>query len=109
MNCQKCGATTDLIDIRGYDWDSDDDNALSIQRVIGHRCLMANECAERVIEQGGNAEALHEIASDRENYGGQAARAREVLRQMGRLMGQLAQANDAAAREGGAGTIGGGW
>jgi hypothetical protein len=108
--CKFCGSTGDsfgLLEIRDYDWDSDDDDALSVSRVVGHRCANVSDCARRIVEQGTNVEGLRMVAADRENMGDLADQARQILREMSELAQQIARSQDLAAREAGWGAIGG--
>ena len=113
--CTKCGATETeagqfgMIETVDYDWDSDDDTALSVQRVTGHTCADASVCAERNIQGGYNPEALREIVRDAEHYSLRMREdAREALREMSETARMMARGQDAAAREIGYGAIGGG-
>ncbi len=113
--CRKCGATEKeagqfgMIPVYDYDWDSDDDTALSVSRVVGHTCADAGGCAERNIKFGHSPEALREIIKDRENYSTDTReRANKTLREMSETARMVARGQDAAAREMGYGTIGGG-
>ena len=105
--CRNCGATEGLIAISdGYDWDSNNELASCVPQTI-HICEMAGECADRVIEQGSNIEALGAIARDTENYfAEQVAAARERIHEMSELAQAVARGDDAAAREQGYGAIG---
>ena len=88
--CNRCGGNggeLGLMETSGYDWDSaekGDEMALSIS-TISHQCVDAVECAERVIAQGTNLEALREISRDGENYGELAVQAQNVLSTWARI------------------------
>lgn len=107
--CQDCGTDGDamgLMPIWGYDWESDDDTALSIQQIVGHRCVNGSYCAERVVASGTNAQALGQVARNYENVGDLATQARTILRDWAELSREIARADDAAAREDGWGAMG---
>ena len=113
--CRDCGATVEeagtfgMLEIVGYDWDSDDDDASSVQRVLGYRCAHRAECAERNVQRGHNPQALREIVKDREHFSADLReRARKVLHEMAEVVQMAARGADAAAREQGYGQIGGG-
>lgn len=113
--CTKCGATQTeagqfgTIEITGYDWDSDEDTALSVAQVIGHICADAGGCAERNIHTGHSPEALREIVRDGENYSTDTReRARAVLLEMSETARMVARGQDATHRELGYGAIGNG-
>jgi len=106
--CKFCGATENLIEIRGYDWDRNDEDALSIQQVIGYQCRNGTECAQRVVEQGTSVEGLREVVRigyehlDRELVD----RAREILQGWATIARAEAETADLVARESGYGAIG---
>jgi len=109
--CKWCGGQGDefgLIEIWGYDWDSDDDTALSVQRVIGHQCANRTHCARQVVAQGDNVGALRIVAADYEHLGELATQAREILSHWAQLYREIAEADEASAREHGYGAIGAG-
>ncbi len=88
--CSRCGGNGGewgLMETSGYDWDRaerGDEMALSIS-TISHQCVDAAECAERVISQGTNLDALREISQDTENYDDLAAQAKAVLSTWARI------------------------
>lgn len=104
--CDYCGNDSDLLEITGYDWDSDDDAALSISRVTGYICRNVTECAERIVEQGDSIEGLKMVAGDHEHLGELATQAREILHEWSEMAQAEAYTADLAARENGYGTIG---
>ena len=86
MNCKWCGGQGDefgLMEIRGYDWDSTDEDALSFRQTT-HQCVNGMHCARQVIANANNAEALQRVAADRENLGDLADQARQVLAHLSR-------------------------
>jgi len=108
MKCQKCGATDELMPITAYDWNSTDDDALSIKRVIGHQCTNATGCARRVVAQGTNTQALHGIMNDRDNLPADVVSgARDALGVLAIVAGESVRANEMLLRESGFGVIGG--
>ena len=105
--CRFCGNTSDeLRAITDYDWDSDDDDALSISRVVGYECANVTDCARRIVEQGTNLEGLRMVAGDSENLGDLAIQARGILREWSQLAQAEAHTADLVARENGYGAIG---
>ena len=103
--CRDCGGQGDefgLTEITGYDWDSDDDDALSERIVIGHQCANRSHCArETVGNPNATVRALRTIAADFENLGSLATRAREILTGYARIAQQQAHTDDLVARENG--------
>ena len=106
--CRLYNSTGDefgLREITGYDWDSDDDTALSVSTVQGYECANVTACARRIVEQGDNIEGLRMVANDYENLGELANQAHEKLHQWSELYQQIARSEDQAARENGYGAI----
>ena len=104
--CSYCGNGSNLMEQWGYDWDSDDDTALSVQRVTGHTCRNVTECAERIVEQGDSIEGLKRVSRDYENLGDLATKAREILHDWSEMAQATAHSADLVARENGYGAIG---
>ena len=110
-NCEWChgqGDESGLIARWGYDWDSDDDDATSVTRVLGRRCANRTHCARRIVEQGNDPAALQMVAADQEHLGDLAIQARAQLTSWQQVYQDIALADEAAARENGYGAIGGG-
>lgn len=106
MYCESDGGEFGLLEVWDYDWDSDDDLALSVQRVVGHHCADVGECARRIVDQGTSIEGLRMVAADYENLGELATQARQMLREWSELAQAEAHTADLVARENGYGVIG---
>lgn len=109
--CKWCGsgAGGNLFPITGYDWEAEergDEDALSFKIILGYQCLNATECAQRVVQQGTNIEALQRIAHDQENLGELATQARGILQSWAEMAHAEAKSADLVAREQGWSAIG---
>lgn len=102
MKCKWCesrGGEMGLMEIHGYDWDSADDDALSIKRVLGHQCVNATQCAERVIANANSLEGLQRVSADYENLGELANEAAGILHKLNEIAWAQAHTDDLVARE----------
>jgi hypothetical protein len=115
QQCQYCGMTPaeadqfGLLEVRGYDYESADDTALSVPRLLGYRCANVSACARRVVERGTSIDGLLMVVeTGREHLDSTLVdRAHELLRAYADISRQQAEAADQAAREAGWGVIGG--
>jgi hypothetical protein len=112
--CKFCGNDgsdeSGLLPIRGYDWDSADDTALSVSRVVGYVCADRGACSRRIVEQGTSIEGLKEIVLvDRQELPADLVnQAIALLHEWNGLYAMTARGADAAAREDGWGVMTGG-
>jgi hypothetical protein len=110
--CRYCGTETPdewgFREVWGYDWDSNDEMALSEQRLQGYECAMVTDCAQRIVEQGSNIEGLRMILENREYIFTEIVEAaREQIRELSQMARELSRTADLVARENGYGVIGG--
>jgi len=110
--CRNCGQPLApreglVYEVWGYPWDGSDTEGSITEMLDSYAiCIFATDCAERVVERGTNLRALRRIASDRENLGELADRARQILREWSDLAQAEAHTADLVAREDGWGAIG---
>ena len=97
-----------MIETWGYPWDgSDTEGSITELLSTDAECVMATDCARRVVAQGHNVKALRAIARDTENmYADIVAGARQALANLSKLAQEQAHTADLVAREAGYGAIG---
>lgn len=92
----------------GYPWNgSDTEGSVQVCQDRYTVCMMATDCARRVVERGSDIWALRQVAADYENLGDLATQARAILGEWRDTMQAIARGEDMAAREDGYGAIGG--
>lgn len=97
-----------VYEVWDYPWDGSDAEGSIMKKLESYTiCQNRTICARRVVEQGNNIEVLRRIARDYENLGELATEAKRILAEYRDVVLGIARANDAAAREGGWGVIGG--